>query len=98
MQNDLESWLIDFKRIALVVYDEAHWATGKYAYTNIHALISKNKIAYWVLALTATPGNDLKKLQKIIKNLHIEKIEIWEEDDPDVRKYIKEKQIQNIVV
>lgn len=40
MQNDLESRLIDYKRIVLVVYDEAHRATGKYAYTNIHKLIS----------------------------------------------------------
>lgn len=71
MENDLKNKLIDLGRIVLIVYDEAHRATGKYAYSNIHKSLSQSKTPYRVLALTATPGNDLKKLQKIIKNLSI---------------------------
>jgi ERCC4-related helicase len=33
------------------------------------------------MALSATPGNDLIKIQKVIKNLSISDIEIREEDD-----------------
>ena len=58
----MDNKIIDFNRVVLVIYDEAHRATGKYAYTNIHRILLQNKVTYRVLALTATPGNDLKKL------------------------------------
>lgn len=48
--------------------------------------------------MTATPGNEIKKIQKIIKNLSISKIEVREEDDIDVKEYLKEKFIEKIIV
>lgn len=62
LQNDLEQDLFDPSKIVLIVYDEAHWASGKYAYALINKYLVKKSIAYWVMALTATPGNDLEKI------------------------------------
>lgn len=56
------------------------------------------KVHYRVLALSATPGNDLIKIQKVIKNLSISQIEIREEEDPDVKGYLKDKQIHHLCV
>ena len=54
---------MDNSKIVLIVYDEAHRATGKYAYSEINKFLLLKKVFYWVVALTATPGNDIKKVQ-----------------------------------
>ena len=63
----------------MIIYDEAHKASGKYPYTTINHILKGSKINYWVVALTATPGNDLEKIKKLIANLNISEIEIREE-------------------
>ena len=35
LENDFDSGLVDMKKIVLLVIDEAHRATGKYAYCRI---------------------------------------------------------------
>ena len=53
---------MDYNKIVLIVYDEAHRATGKYAYSEINSFLFKKKVFYRVVALTATPGNEIKKV------------------------------------
>lgn len=79
LHNDLDNPIFDFRRIVLIVYDEAHRASGKYSYTEINKFLKKKKIGYRVMALTATPGNDIEKIQKIINNLSIADIDVREE-------------------
>lgn len=51
-----------------------------------------------VLALTATPGADVPKVQGVVDALHISRIEIREAEDPGIRKYMNEKMIERHVV
>jgi len=51
-------------------------------------LIEKKNFGFRVLALSATPGNNLDKIQEVIKNLSIAKLEMKDENDPEVKKYI----------
>lgn len=44
-----------------------------------------------VLALSATPGSDPEKVQNIINNLHISRIEIRDEQSMDIRAYVHKK-------
>lgn len=44
-----------------------------------------------VLALTATPGASPEAVQTLIDGLHISRIEIRDEDSPDLKAYIHEK-------
>lgn len=46
----------------MIVYDESHRASGKYAYSMINKKLIKKKVYYRVLALSATPGSDVKKI------------------------------------
>ena len=90
IKNDIE--IIDFKKFSLVIFDEAHRAVGNYAYVDIGKNCISNDVQ--ILALTASPGSNVKKLREVIKNLGIEKIEARTDDDPDVRAYVGERKIK----
>ena len=71
--------------------DEAHRATGDYAYNQaIRFLMAKNP-HFRVLALTATPGNKGEAVQLLVDGLHISRIEIRDEQSLDLKPYIHKK-------
>lgn len=85
--NDLRNGLYDISKFGLVVFDEAHRATGNYAYVEIaHQFLQVRKRL--ILGMTASPGSDREKLDSITGSLGIERVVIKNENDPDVRKYI----------
>lgn len=97
-KNDLDQRSCDPSDFICVVIDEAHKATGKFAYvTCIQELFAHNKNIR-ILALSATPGSDNNKIQSVIDNLHISSLEVRTENDIDVKKYINEKLIEPIIV
>jgi ATP-dependent DNA helicase MPH1 len=55
------------------------------------AYITAQNPYFRVLALTATPGNDVVKVQAVVDALHISRIEIREAEAPDISKYMNEK-------
>ena len=54
----MEKGILKEENIKLVIFDEAHRAVGKYSYTLIVDFLEKKDIAFRVLALSATPGNN----------------------------------------
>ena len=38
--------------------------------------------------LSATPGNSVEQVQKVIDSLHIEKVDFRPEDDPDITRLV----------
>lgn len=89
VSNDLRNGLFDISKFGLIIFDEAHRATGNYAYVHIAEsfLDVRRKL---ILAITASPGGDKEKFEEITRVLGIEKVRIKSEDDPDVRKYVNE--------
>lgn len=84
--------------MTLVVIDEAHRATGNYAYcTSIRHMIEKNCV-FRVLALSATPGSDTKGVQNVVNNILIEKVEIRTEMSMDIQSYIFSRDIKEVIV
>jgi Fanconi anemia group M protein len=63
--NDLQSGRLSAESIVCVVIDEAHKATGSYAYTSFMNLLASGGSKFRVLALSATPGSDLRKIQEV---------------------------------
>jgi ERCC4-related helicase len=88
IENDLLTGRISLKDVSLLVFDEAHHATGNYAYV----FINEQYIAQYphphILGITASPGNDLERILLICKNLSIEHVEIRTKQDPDVKPYV----------
>ena len=71
LQNDIKSGICDAHAIVCIVIDEAHKATDNYAYTAVVSAISQFSNNFRVLALSATPGTDQRKIQNVIHNLNI---------------------------
>ncbi len=87
------SWLpqILAPHLTLSRIDEAHKASGSYAYTTILAYLTAHHPFFRVLALTATPGADVPRVQAVVDALHISRIEIREAEAPELRKYMNDK-------
>ena len=95
--------------ISLLIFDEAHKATGNYAYSNIvNKLIeynsyiistrSNNNLQYnpyfRIIGLSASPGTNYESIQNVINSLRITNIELRTEQDEEVKKYTYNKKIQ----
>ncbi len=100
LRNDLENNCYGLKYVALLIVDEAHKATGNYAYTTIvkfyHEMNPKGRI----LALTASPGSSQEQIKALCENLFIpyQNIELRTREDEDVKDYVKEMTIEKIAV
>lgn len=98
VQNDIVSGFCPAHLVSCVVVDEAHKATGNYAYTHVVDKIYKANKSFRVLALTATPGSTMDAVQTVVDKLHITKIEIRTEESMDIRQFSPGKNTQRIVV
>ena len=90
LENDLINERICFKDVSLVVFDEAHHATGEYSYVWLAKQYAKLANSSHVLALTASPGSEMEKIQEVCQNLSIEEIEVRTDNDHDVKHYIQD--------
>lgn len=54
----------------------AHRATKNHAYVTCIQALDARRARYRILALSATPGTDLNKVQDVVKALHISRIEV----------------------
>ncbi|SSD61597.1 related to ATP-dependent DNA helicase MPH1 [Saccharomycodes ludwigii] len=98
VENDLKRGVLNPKHIILLVIDEAHRARGSYAYVNVVSFIKRFSTSFRVLALTATPAQDLEGVQEIVNNLSISKIELRTEKSEDVSKYMKTRDVVKQIV
>ncbi len=89
LENDIINNRINLKEVSLLIFDEAHHATGEYAYVWIASQYDKTSSAARILALTASPGSDLETVKEVTTNLKIEKVEVRTEKDADVKPYIQ---------
>ncbi|EEP81882.1 conserved hypothetical protein [Uncinocarpus reesii 1704] len=96
IMNDLKTGIADPKRIVLLVVDEAHRATGAYAYVEIVKFLQRFNNSFRVLALTATPGATVEAVQEVIDGLSISRIEIRTENSLDIREFIHKRNVDTI--
>ncbi|KAG0260623.1 hypothetical protein BG011_001752 [Mortierella polycephala] len=97
-QNDIKSGICPADEIVCLIVDEAHRATGRHAYSEVVRLLDPLNRDIRVMALTATPGTDIKAVQQVIKNLKIAKIEMRIEDSMDLQRYVFKRTVQEMVV
>ncbi|KAF8315142.1 P-loop containing nucleoside triphosphate hydrolase protein, partial [Clavulina sp. PMI_390] len=96
--NDLRRLPDLASQIVLIVIDEAHRATGAYAYaTAVRDMMILNP-HHRILALTATPGSTRDAVQAVVDSMHISHIEIRDENALDLREYVHRKHLQQYTV
>jgi len=96
IENDILAGKINLDSFGLIIFDEAHRATGDYAYTYIAEKARSKNIR--IMGLTASPASDKEKMNDIIQNLGIENIEIRNENSPDLKPYVQDVDISWITV
>lgn len=85
-------------RIVLLVIDEAHRATGKYAYCKLIQQMEQQGVGFRILALSATPVSKIENLQTIVESLRVSKFEVRDENDEEVKRYTYDKNIVEVLV
>lgn len=95
--NDLKTGICDPKKIVLLVVDEAHRATGGYAYVEVVQFLRRFNTSFRVLALTATPGSTVEGVQEVIDGLGISRVEIRTEESLDIRQYVHPRKIDTVI-
>lgn len=95
--NDLKNGICDPKHLVLLVVDEAHRATGGYAYVDVVKFLRRFNASFRVLALTATPGASVESVQEVIDGLSISRVEIRTEESLDIRQYVHPRKIETIL-
>ncbi len=95
--NDLAEGHFPLETFSLVVFDEAHRAVGDYPYVPIGRANREGPRAR-VLAMTASPGGSLARIQEVWANLGIERFEYRTEESPDVAPYLHGIGVETLTV
>jgi len=98
MSNDLSRGLFPAKEVKLLIVDEAHKAQGDYAYCQVARELSRSESVVRIVALSATPGNDLPAVRAVLQNLFISHIELRHEESPDILPYTNARIVDKIVI
>jgi ERCC4-related helicase len=98
IKNDLIAGRYTLKDVSLLIVDECHRATGNYAYVFLAQRYLATADKTRILAMTASPGGIQEKVQEVCTNLGIAQVENRTENDPDVRPYVFERDIEYISI
>ncbi len=98
VRNDIIHGYLNPNKCKLVYFDEAHRARGDYDYVPIADIIHDRNPEARMVALTASPGTNREDILEICRNLFIEAIESRPKNDPEVRKYIHDVEMERIEV
>lgn len=100
LRNDIVSKKYSLSEVALIIFDEAHHASGDYPYGLIADMYLDQNPDGTLLALTASPGSTKKKISELCRILHIPigNIHLRTRKDTDVKGYLKPMNIYKIGV
>jgi ERCC4-related helicase len=98
IQNDLKTGILDLYEFSLLVVDECHRSVKKYAYPFVARVYTEKSKYPRILGLTASPGSEEEKINRICKNIFIDSVEIRTDSDEDVKPYIKEIESEYVKV
>jgi len=94
--NDVRNNLYNLENVSLLVEDECHRCVKNYSYTYVAEKYREQAKNSRVLGLTASPGHEKAKIEKILKNLGIEAVEIRTRESEDVKEYLQELKFEVI--
>jgi Fanconi anemia group M protein len=98
IKNDIVAGRYTLNDVTLLIVDECHRAVGNYAYVFLAQRYMGSAEKPLLLAMTASPGSVQEKVQDVCSNLGIAHIENRTEDNPDVRPYVFEREVEYLSV
>ncbi|HTT14836.1 MAG TPA: DEAD/DEAH box helicase [Thermoplasmata archaeon] len=95
VQNDLAAGRYRLDEVALLVFDEAHHAVGKYVYVPIAERYRVERPRDGrVLGLTASPGGKDERIEEVVGALGVARIEARSREDPGVVEHVQPVEIE----
>ncbi|KAM1734734.1 hypothetical protein ACFX11_020166 [Malus domestica] len=98
LEKDIQSGTCAVEYLVCLVIDEAHRALGNYSYSVAVRELMAEQVQLRILALSATPGSKQQTVQQVIDNLYISTLQYRNEDDPDVKPYVHNRDVELIQV
>jgi ERCC4-related helicase len=93
--NDLRDGRYRLDDVALLVFDEAHHAVGKYAYVPIaERYRAERPHGGRVLGLTASPGGKDERIEEVVGALGVQRIEARTREDEGVREHVQPVEVE----
>lgn len=90
--------MFDLTKVVCLVIDEAHRATGNYAYCTIINTLEQVNIGFRIVSLSATPVSKIENLQTVVSSLRCSMFEVRDEDDDEIKQYTFNKNIVEILI
>ncbi len=88
IKNDVLRGRYSLSTVSLIIFDEAHHTVGNYPNTFIAQNYMKQCSDPLILGLTASPGKNHYKIQRLCDNLFVEQVIFKTYKDHDVKQYI----------
>ncbi|MBU2638990.1 MAG: DEAD/DEAH box helicase [Nanoarchaeota archaeon] len=98
LSNDIVNNRIKLEEVSCLILDEIHRCTGDYDYVWICEQYSQKAKYARILGLTASPGSTMEQIKEICRNAYIDEIEVRTHEDPDVKPYVQETNVDYVNV
>lgn len=98
VEKDMISGRLSLEDFSLMIFDEAHRAVGDYAYCFVAERYAAIAEKAHILGLTASPGGAKERIEKVKKNLRIDRVEVRSEDHPNVKPYVQPVDIERVML
>lgn len=76
IRNDVQNGVIDLNEVGLMIFDEAHHATGNHAYAQVGKLLREVNPDCFVIGATASPGSTESAILQVADSLNIQTFSI----------------------
>ena len=87
IRNDVQNGLIDLTDLGLLIFDEAHHATGKHAYSQVGLLLHEANPKCSVIGATASPGSTEHGIRQVADNLNIKTYSVSKKESSLLQPY-----------
>ncbi len=87
IRNDATNRKISLDEVSLIIFDEAHHATGNHAYAQVGDLYASHNPNGFTLAATASPGSSKGAILEVAKRLRIDRLDVSIKDEPLLKPY-----------
>lgn len=98
LSNDIVNSRVKLEDVSCLILDEIHRCVKDYDYVWICKQYHKKSKFPRILGLTASPGSNMQQILDVCKNAKIEEIEVRVHEDPDVKPYVQEIDMEYVTV
>jgi ERCC4-related helicase len=96
--NDVKKGICPYEKVTCIVIDECHRSVGDADTVLCIKFFKQKRMKFRVLALSATPGSTVPRVQEVIDNLMISSVQCRTETDPQVKEFVFKKAVDVEIV